>query len=200
MNSDSIISILQQQLSPDTISQMSQQLGASSGDTSSAIAAALPAILAGLHKNAQDPAGAASLDTALEAHDGSILNNIGSILGGAGAGGIGAAILGHVLGNKQAPVEQGVARASGLNVQQAAQVLAMLAPIVMGALGKMKQQQGLSPAELPNVLAQSTSQMGQGTSVLGGLGGLLDSNHDGQIADDVMRIGSSVLGNLFKKN
>ncbi len=198
MSSD-ILSILKQHLNPDTISQMSQQLGASSGDTSSAIAAALPAILAGLHKNVQDPAGAASLDTALEAHDGSILNNIGTVLGSGAASSIGGAILGHVLGNNQAPVEQGVAKASGLNLQQAAQVLAMLAPLVMGALGKLKQQQGLGPSELPNVLAQSTSQAAQG-GILGTLGGLLDTNHDGNIADDVMKMGSSVLGNLFKKN
>ncbi|MEO8035099.1 MAG: DUF937 domain-containing protein [Acidobacteriota bacterium] len=195
----SIIDMLQQNLGPDTIAQMSQQLGASPGATSNAIAAALPVILAGLHKNASDPQGAVSLDHALAAHDGSVLDNIGSVLGTLGGSGMGAAILAHILGSRQAPVEQGVARASGLNVQQVGQLLMMLAPLVMGALGRMKQQKGLGPEQLPDVLAQSNAQIAQSSPALSGLGGLLDSNHDGSIADDVMRMGSTMLGSLFGK-
>lgn len=33
----------------------------------------------------------------------------------------------------------------------------------------------------------------------GGLAGMLDSNNDGEIADDIARMGSSVLGGFFKK-
>lgn len=195
----SIIDMLQQNLGPDTIAQMSQQLGATPGATSNAIAAALPVILAGLHKNASNPQGAVALDNALAAHDGSILDNVGSVLGNLGGSGMGAAILAHILGNRQAPVEQGVARASGLNAQQVGQLLMMLAPLVMGALGRMKQQKGLGPEQLPNVLAQSNAQIAQNSPALSGLGGLIDSNHDGNIADDVMRMGSSMLGSLFGK-
>jgi len=196
MSSNTILDMLQQHLTPDTIAKMSQQLGASPADTSNAIAAAIPVLLSGLHRNASSPQGASSLDSALNAHDGSILDSLGSLVGG-GGGGIGAAILGHILGNRQAPVEQGVAKASGMSAQQVGQLLMMLAPIVMGVLGRMKQQQGLSPAQLPDVLANSNAQIAQQSPALSGLGGLLDSNHDGQIADDVMRLGSSMLGGLF---
>jgi hypothetical protein len=92
-----------------------------------------------------------------------------------------------------------VAKASGLDAAQVGQLLMMLAPLVMGALGRMKQQQGLGADQLPGVLAQSTAQMQQANPALGGLGSILDSNHDGQIADDVMRMGSSMLGGLFGK-
>jgi hypothetical protein len=64
----------------------------------------------------------------------------------------------------------------------------------MGALGRMKRQKGIETSQLPDVLRQSTSKQPE----LGGLASVLDSNDDGQIADDVARIGRSVLGGLFK--
>lgn len=113
-------------------------------------------------------------------------------------GGIGGAILGHVLGRRQAPVEQGLGKASGLNAQQIGTLLAMLAPIVMGVLGRMKQKQGIDASRLPDVLEKSTKRMEKETPGVGGLAGMLDANNDGQIADDLARMGSSVLGGLFK--
>lgn len=196
MATNSILDMLEQHLGPDTIASMSQQLGASPADTSSAISAAIPVLLSGLQQNASSPQGAASLDAALGAHDGSILDNLGSLTGGLG-GGIGGAILSHILGKKQGPVEEGVSRASGMNPQQVTQLLMMLAPIVMGVLGRMKKQQGLNPAQLPEVLGESQKQIETQNPSLGGLGSILDGNHDGQIADDVMRIGTSMLGGLF---
>ena len=189
-----LLQTLQQQITPSAIQQMSQSLGADPKTTSNAISMALPVILGGLSRNAASPQGAEALHNALDDHDGSILNNLGGMLGGAAASGIGGAILGHVFGSNRGAVEQGVGRASGLNSAQVAQLLAMLAPIVMGVLGRMKQQQGIDPSQLSNVLQQSTAQH----PALGGLASMLDSNHDGNIADDVARIGSSVLGNLFK--
>ena len=190
-----LLETIQQQLTPSTIQQMSRALGADPKATSNGVATALPVILGGLTRNASNPQGANALNAALDDHDGSILDNLGGLLGGAAASGIGGAILGHVFGSNRGAVEQGVGRASGLNAAQVAQLMAMLAPIVMGVLGRMKQQQGLDANQLPNVLQQTAAQ----NSGLGGLASVLDSNHDGNIADDVARIGSSVLGGLFKR-
>jgi hypothetical protein len=153
----SIFDEVRQQLGPDTIQQLSSSLGADPDATSRAISLALPAILGGLSQNASEPQGAASLDNALNAHDGSILDNLGGLLGGGGGGGgalggIGGKILGHILGSKRDPVEQGVGKASGLDAAQVAQLMAMLAPIVMGVLGRMKKQKGIDANALPNVL------------------------------------------------
>src|SRR5512141_2346214 len=174
---NAVLDSLMQQFTPATVKQMSASLGADPKTTSNAISAALPMLLGGLSRNAANPQGAAALDRALDDHDGSILGNLGGLLGGAAASGIGGAILGHIFGSNRAPVEQGVSRASGLNAAQVAQLLAMLAPIVMGVLGRMKQQKGIDANQLPNVLQQSTAQ----NSALGGLAGVLDSNHDGNI-------------------
>jgi hypothetical protein len=156
-----VLDALRQHLGPDTIQQISDALGAEPAATSSAISAALPMLLGGLSQNAAQPHGAAALDQALGAHDGSILDNLGGLLGGGAAGGIGAAILGHIFGSKRAPVEDGVSKASGLSGAQVGQLLMMLAPIVMGVLGRMKQQHGVDASKLPDVLQESTRQMQQ---------------------------------------
>ena len=189
----SILDTIQQQLGPTAIQQISNSIGANPQATANAVSMALPALLAGLSRNASNPQGAAALDRALDAHDGSILDNLGGLLGGGAGAGIGGAILGHIFGPKQGPVEQGVGKASGLNAQQVAQLLMMLAPIVMGVLGRAKRENGLNQQQLPNVLKQSTGQLP------GGLGSILDANHDGNVADDVMNMGKSVLGGFFGK-
>lgn len=176
--STTLLDSVQQHLDADTIREMSSVLGADTAATSNAVSMALPALLGGLSRNAANPQGAAALDQALGAHDGSILGNLGGMLaGGGGAGGIGGAILGHIFGKKRENVEQGVGRASGLDATQVAQLLAMLAPIVMGVLGRMKREQGVDAATLPDVLQKSA------TAAPGGfdLSSILDSDHDGKI-------------------
>jgi len=191
----SILRELEAELSPETVQQISTHLGTDTAATSNAISMALPILLGGLTKNAATAEGAASLDSALTAHDGGILGNLGALLGG--GGGIGAAILGHILGARRGPVEQGVGRATGMDGQQVAQLLMMLAPIVMGVLGRMKKQQGVGAEQLPEVLGQANLDMTRQSPGAGDLTRVLDSNHDGQIADDVARLGAAVFGGLF---
>lgn len=86
-----------------------------------------------------------------------------------------------------------------MNAQQVGQLLMMLAPIVMGVLGRMKQQNP-DAGKLPEVLGQTNLDMTRDSPAIGELSRIFDSNHDGQIADDVARIGSSLFGGLFGKN
>lgn len=198
MNSTPIFSALQQELGPDTIQQMSRQLGTDPNAVSNAISVALPILLNGLSRNASNPQGASDLDNALGDHDGSIFDNLGGLLSNSG-GGAGAGILGHILGSRRSPVEQGVGRATGMNAQQVSQLLIMLAPLLMGVLGRMKRQQGVGAKQLPQVLEQSKIDIEKQLPATAGLSRVLDMNQDGQIADDIARIGSSVLGGLFSQ-
>ena len=199
MSSTSIIDELKQQLGSGTVQQLSSQLGVSPEATSSAISMALPILLGGLSRNASTPQGAAALDQALDAHDGSILGNLGGLLGGGAGGGIGGAILGHILGSKRPPVEDGIGRATGMDAAKVSQLLMLLAPIVMGILGRMKQQKGVTADQLPDVLQKSQTELQTQAPATAGLGGIFDKNHDGNIADDLARMGGSVLGGLFNR-
>jgi hypothetical protein len=197
-NSNSVLDALDAQLGPDAIEKMSAQLGTDRAATSNAISMAVPILLGGLTKNVANAEGAAALDSALTAHDGDILDNIGALLRGGGGGA--AAILGHILGSRRTPVEEGLGRATGLNAQQIGNLLMMLAPLVMGVLGRMKRERSIGAEKLPEVLGEASLDMSRQSPAVGALSRILDSNHDGQIADDVARIGSSVLGGLLAEN
>lgn len=186
--------------------QISQAVGADNSLVNTAIQAALPAIIGGLANNAATPGGAESLNNALEEDhsDGSVLGNLGGlagmIFGGAeqappprqaDAGGI----LGHILGGSQGAVVQEVSQRSGLNMGQVAQILMMLAPIVMSYLGQRKQQENVGPDGLGGLLggllggseAQAVPQS-SGNAMIDMASSMLDSDRDGSAMDDIASI------------
>ncbi len=179
-------------LDPSSIAAIAAKLGVDPAQAQAAIQQALPVVVGGLARNASTDAGAAALHNAAADHAGGDIGSIlGSVLGGSGAGG---AILGHIFGNRQEQATQGLGQASGLGAQNAAQLLAMLAPIVMGVLGNMSQKQGMSPGGLGGALAQEMQNLGQGGH--GGLlGSLLDRDGDGQLGlGDLLKVGEEMLG------
>jgi hypothetical protein len=90
---------IQQQLNSETVSQMADQIGASPAQTRAAISAAVPMLLGGLARNSATPQGAAGILGALERdHDGSLLDDLGGMLGGMTGGGGGMGDLGGMLG------------------------------------------------------------------------------------------------------
>lgn len=197
----SIVNMITQQLSGDALGQIARQLGTDERTAQTAVASALPVLLGALSKNAAKPEGAAALLGALQRdHDGSILDNLGGALSDPDAlSGLGGGILKHVLGGQRPHVESGLSEASGLDGASMAKLLAMLAPLVMGALGKTQRQKGFDISDLAGMLAgerrQAKATMPAG---LGGvLGSFLDADGDGDVTDDVARMGAGLLGKLF---
>lgn len=182
----SLLDGLMQQLGGDTMRQMSQHLGTDDATTQKAVGAALPALVGALARNAQSPDGAASLAGALDRdHDGSVLNDLPALLG-SGGGGASASILGHILGGKQSAVAGGIGAATGLDAAKSGQLLSMLAPIVMAALGQAKRTNGLDAGGLASMLGAERSAMsGQGGGALGSLMNLIDRDNDGSVVDDI---------------
>jgi hypothetical protein len=192
-----LLDMLQQQLQGNTLTQISQQLGTDEGTTANAVGLALPMLLGGLARNAATDTGAAALDQALTRdHDGSLLDAPHRAVADPVAFG-GGGILGHIFGQRQAPVEQGVAKATGLDPQKAGKLLMILAPIVMAALARARSSQGTANASAGSVLQRENSNLER--QVPGGLGGLasiLDRDGDGQIADDIANLAAGKLGGL----
>lgn len=196
---DSVLNLVNRQLDDNAISQISRQLGADPGTTRQAVPAALTALLGGLSQNAANPAGAQQLAGALSRdHDGSILDDLAGFLGGAsgGQGGTGAGILGHIFGNRQPNVASRVGQASGLDSSQAMKLLMLLAPLVLGALGKAQRQKGLDSGGLSDVLGQERRRVEEANPQSGGLlNDLLDRDRDGSILDDIAGMAGGFLGN-----
>ncbi len=189
--------LLNNTLSGSTVSQISQAIGADESSTSSAIQTALPMLLGGLANNSTSEQGASSLLGAIDRdHDGSVLDDIGSLIAGqvGGSTGNGAGILGHIFGGSQTPVEQAVSQSSGLDASKVGPLLAILAPIVMGAIGRARQQGNVGTSDLGGLLGGAAQQMGGGSDLMGMLGGLLDRDGDGSAVDDVMGMLGGMLG------
>jgi hypothetical protein len=192
----SLLESLQQRLGGQAVEQISRKLGADPGTTGNAIDAALPLLLAAVARNAASGPQAQSLDTAVaKDHDGSVLDDVPGYLSQADAG-PGAGILRHVLGGNQPTVERGLSQTTGLDAGKAGQLLMMLAPLVMGALGRAKQQRGLDAGGLSDLLAGERDNLNQAApGVMGMLGRFLDRDGDGSVIDDLSGMLGKTLGN-----
>lgn len=196
--SASILDVLNQQLGGDAVATLSHRIGADPATTQRAVSGALPMLVAALANNSSDRQGASSLLGALDRdHDGSILDDVAGFLGQGDTSG-GEGILGHVLGRRQTVAAQGVSRMSGLDAGSAGKLMAMLAPLVMGALGRARRQDHLDDSGLSEMLqGERRRAERQAPEGMGMLSQILDADGDGQVADDVVRMGASMLGNLF---
>ncbi len=209
-----ILDLLNSDIGKSLINGASQQLGQDKASTTNALSAALPLILGAMKNNASSSEGASGLLGALnnQKHEGNILDNIGSVLGGDRIDDDvmqdGAGILGHVFKGKEQNIAQAVSKSSGVDLGSAMNILKVAAPVIMGYLGKQTRSQGIS------------NQNGIGDLLGGMLGGeskqqqsmvesLLDADGDGSVIDDVagMLLGGGgkksglggLLGGMFGK-
>jgi hypothetical protein len=191
-----LMQILMQQLSGDGVKQISQKIGADEGTTNQAIGTALPVLISALAKNSSQQGGAENLHRALQNdHDGSILDDLSGYLSGSNTASGGEAILGHVLGNRQNNVTNALSQQTGLDKGSIFQLLATLAPMVMGALGKTQAQGGFDPGSLSGYLnGQKQQVQASSPDMMGMLTSLLDQDKDGSIIDDL----GNIAGKLFK--
>jgi hypothetical protein len=113
----------------------------------------------------------------------------------------GLGILGHVLGGAQQRAAGGVGRAGGIDAGSAMQLMAMLAPIVMAALGRNAQRGGLDAQGLAGMLGGGMQQLGGGARAgRDPVTALLDADGDGDVdAADLMARGAGLLGMLGKR-
>lgn len=192
-------SLMQQLENKGAVDQIAGKLGIPPGKASSALAAAVPTIMAGIAKNTQKPEGAAALAGALDKdHDGSVLDEDEYF--DRYQEKKGDKILGHVFGGKEGEVETKVSALSGLNPAQGADLMKMLAPLVMGYLGKEKKSGGLDIGSLAGMLGGGGGGGGGaagGLNLPGGLGDLLEGLGGGNTTTASGKKKSGGLGGLL---
>jgi hypothetical protein len=188
-----ITQLLTRQLLGEALPQISQQIGADKDTTGQALSAAVPLLLSALANNASQPQGAQALHTALARdHDGTIFNDMDGFLSNPQVAN-GAGILGHVLGDRRDTVQNGLARRTGLDASSIGQLLEIVAPLVLGALGQQQQQQGLDTKGLSVLLGQQRqAAQAANPDLMGMIANLLDMNRDGSALDDILRLASKL--------
>jgi len=118
--------------------RIGSRIGADESQTRSALSLAIPSIIAALGN--EEGAGTGLKQAVEQDHDGSILDDLTGYLDGTAnlspRTTNGAGILEHALGDRQANVERSLSSKTGLSMDSIGQLLPILAPIVMGMLGK----------------------------------------------------------------
>lgn len=205
-----LIEMLQGQLTEGMIDQLSHQLGgADKQKTATAAEGALSTIIGALAKNASTPEGAAGLANALERdHDGGVLDGFMDMIAGRQAPKPelsrslnGAGILKHILGEKQGGAADMLSQISGLASGDTGNLMAMLAPMVMGMLGKQKKENNLGVDGLSSLLNGTVQEQKQTKSspMMDLATRFLDKDGDGSIMDEAAGFGMKILGGLFSR-
>lgn len=196
------------ELTDEKIRQISQQIGADEQRTRSAMGAALPAFVEMLSRKAEDPQHAGQLHNTLSGVQG--IGNLSSLereLGVGGAGGSspakaksglpdgGGDLLGGLFGDKQARVEGGVGKMSGLDASTVTKLMKILGPIVIGMVAKQAMAKKMDPGGLTGYLRNEKESMTkaspQGASLIGRL---LDQDGDGDFdLSDALNLGMNLL-------
>lgn len=200
-----LMDLIQGNLSEGLIDQLSNQIGGDRQQTAVATSGIMSTLMGALAKNASTPDGANSLANALDNdHDGGILDNLSDLFSGnaptqnqraANGGGI----LKHLLGDRQSGAVDMISKMSGLGSNQAGNLMSMLAPVIMGSLGKAKRQNGLDVGGIASLLTNSvnTQHKNESNPAMGLISNFLDQDNDGSVMDDVANIGMKMLGGLF---
>jgi len=115
----------------------------------------------------------------------------------------GGGILDHVLGAQKEEAAREISESSGLSMGKVLPLMATLAPILMGLLGRAKRQTntnagGLGGALMDMVTKSQTNPV-QNAPDLGLAGTVLDRNGDGQVMDDILGMGAKMMGNYFNR-
>ncbi len=192
-----ILDLLNSDLGKQIIGIVSEKTGLNAAEATNVVSSSLPALLGQMQNNISSGDGASGLLGALTSgkHDGSILDNLGGFLNG-GDFSDGNKILGHVLGGNQDTMVQGLSSKTGVDSSIISKILPMLAPIIMGYLGKQTQNNGVSSnSGLGDVLGGLLGgASGSGGSILTSV---LDQNGDGKL--DISDAMSAISGSSSKK-
>lgn len=170
-----VVDLVKGYLTPDMLGKLSSVLGESPDRTRAAVGAAVPTLLAGLASVSGAPDGARRLASALDDQDERVLTNFGNVLsGGASFAERGGAMLTSLMGGSTVGTLSSVlSKFTGLGGTSVTSLLGMLAPLVMGVLGKQRSTLGLDASGLANLLASQRENIAG--AMPAGLSGLLGS-------------------------
>ncbi|MDQ0783321.1 DUF937 domain-containing protein [Chryseobacterium sp. W4I1] len=193
-----LIDLLTGSTSNQVAEQAENKFGISKNQIIALLAVAAPLVISYLRNKSQDTNEAEALNNALDKdHDGSILDDASQAEARQAEGG---SILDHVFGGQKSNVENQLSQNTGISIDKIGPILAMLAPVIMGYIGKEKQQNNVGAGGLGDLLggilgnASNQAQAQQSSplnDILGSVLGGGQSQSGGNPLNDIL---GSVLG------
>ena len=146
----SLIDLITGNAGTQVASQAENKFGVSKNQIIALLAVAAPLVISYLRKKSQDSSEAEALNNALDRdHDGSILNDPSQAEAREAEG---SSILDHIFGGNKVAVENQLSQNTGISLNKIGPILAMLAPLIMGYIGKEKQQSNVNAGGLGDLL------------------------------------------------
>ena len=158
-----INSIMKTMLGSEAVKGISSAAGTTQKSVKSVLSSALPSLVDGAVKQAQDKATASSFVKAINDHAGDNTRDLGSFLSGVDLSD-GSKIIGHLLGSKKDETVKKAAEEAGVTKAKANGILSAAAPLFMNLLG--------------NQASSGSDAQSNNASGIGGLMSTLLSNVD----------------------
>jgi Bacterial protein of unknown function (DUF937) len=151
-----IMSLVMQYFGPVILNKIAGSVGINSTLAQKAIAAAAPAILAGILGRTAQPGGAKILADTIGKQDPGLLGKLGEMIGTGKQANIveqGTSALGGLLGNSTLGSLAGaLSKQAGLGIGASNTLLGLMTPAILGTLGREQKSAGLDAAGLANML------------------------------------------------
>lgn len=150
-----LVKLINDQLSTESLGQLSSLLGVDSESTEAATGAAVPALLAGIAGLATQEDGIRKLSTALDGLGDGMFGNFQRMLSGDtnAMRESGSRLLGGMFGaDLVGGLASAISRYTGLDAGTAKTLLSYLAPLVLSRVASQWQNQGATPGALKNLL------------------------------------------------
>ena len=173
-----IVDLVKDQVKGQLIGHMGNLLGNEGGKATSAVDSMIPALLNGISGSASTNEGANSLFGAIQNQDDSLLDNMGSMLGGGQAATLvdnGNSVLSSLFGSGGLGKLAGALSAfSGVSKGGTSSLMGMLAPIILGVLKRKVMGDGLNASGLSSMLSSQSNNIS--ASMPQGLGDQLNAS------------------------
>lgn len=146
----SLIDLITGNAGTQVAEQAENKFGIQKNQVIALLAVAAPLVISYLRNKSQDANEAEALNQALDRdHDGSVLNDPSQLEARQQEGG---SILNHIFGGQKAQVENSLSEQTGISMNKIGPILGMLAPLIMGYIGREKQSNGVNSGGLGDLL------------------------------------------------
>jgi hypothetical protein len=158
-----LVSVVMQFLTPDMIAKIASALGLERSVAQMAIGGAVPALLASLADVASTPNGARQLSSTLAQQQSGSLDGLKNLIGGSGQNALaetGSSMLSGLFGGGALDaMAQSIGKFAGVDASSGKSIVAMLGPVVLGALGQQQRSAGLDAGGLASLLGSQKDQI-----------------------------------------
>lgn len=181
------------QLGPGTVGKLSGLLGESESSTKSALGAAIPALMGQVADKASTEKGASELFDMIGDNDGS--QDFSSMLGNKDALlNKGSGIMSGLMGSRSSGLSSMLSKFTGMGGNSMTSLMGMIAPLIMGTLGKAKSSMGLNASGLSSLLSDQSESFK--SAMPSGLANQMGSLSLGGVAGSVKGAANSVAGGV----